>query len=360
MKFKQVLKISLIATALFVCLSYSVVQAEKHTFTLHKELSAKANPSLRVQNTSGEIKIESYPENKIIIDAFKVVDADNSEAAEKIADKIEVIIEKHNSEVKINTRYPSKRSKNSWKEFFGFHGRGSVYVDYHILVPEKIGLNIFSTSGDVIISDISGDTKVNVTSGDLWIRRVKGELDLETTSGDVEISKIEGDVIVQGTSSDLEISNITGDLEITSTSGNTTAENVVGSVKIDNTSGDVFLKEIRGSIQTSSRSGDLKIDQIEGGLDLETSSGDAEVETEVFPQYEYYVNTSSGDIDFSLPEDSDARIKLETSSGSINSELPLTLHSISRNSFKGELGAGGPQICLATSSGDIELGERKR
>ena len=359
MMLKQILKIPLILTALFICLSYSVARAEKYTFTLHEELPTGANPSLSVQNTCGEVKIESHPENKIIIDAFKVVEADNSQKAKRIADEIEVIIKKHDSAVEIKTKYPSKRSKGFWKGIFGWDGRRSGYVDYHILVPEKIELNISSTSGDVIISDISGGVKVDATSGDLWIKRVKGDLDLETTSGDVEIFKIEGNVAVQKTSSDLEILDITGDVDINSTSGNTSAEDVTGLVKIDQTSGDVSLKGIKGNIQASTSSGDLIIDQIEGGLELETSSGDIEVKTKIFPQYEYYVKTSSGYIDFSLPQNSDAQIKLKTSSGSINSELPLTLHDISRNSLKGELGAGGPEVYLVTSSGDIELNKDK-
>ena len=357
---KQILKIPLILIALFICLSYPVASAEKYTFTLHEELPTGANPSLSVQNTCGEIRIESHPENKIIINAFKVVEADNSEKAKRIADQIEVIIKKYDSEVEIKTKYPSKRSKGFWKGIFGWDGRRPGYVDYHILVPEKIELNVFSTSGDVIISDISGDVEVNATSGDLWIKRIKGNLNLETTSGDVEIFKIEGDVIVQGTSSDLEIFHITGDVDINSTSGNTSAENVTGLVKIDQTSGDVSLMGIKGNIQASTSSGDLIIDQVEGGLGLETTSGDIEVNTKIFPQHEYYVETSSGDIDFSLPENSDAQIKLKTSSGNIKSELPLRLYTISRNSFKGELGAGGPEVYLVTSSGDIELKKDKR
>ncbi len=72
------------------------------------------------------------------------------------------------------------------------------------------------------------------------------------------------------------------------------------------------------------------------------------------------MRTSSGYIDFSLPKNSDAQIKIKTSSGDINSELPLTLRAISDNLLKGELGAGGPQIHLVASSGDIELREYKR
>jgi len=360
MKFNQSLKIPLLLTALFICFCYQVAGAERHTFTLHKELPTEANPSLKVQNTSGEIRIESHPENKIIIDAFKVVEADNSKKAERIADEIEVIIKKYDSGVEIKTKYASKRSKGFWKRLFSSHWHRSAYVDYHILVPEKIELDISNTSGDVIVSNISGDIEINATSGDLSIKRITGELNLETTSGDVEIFSIQGDIIVEGTSSDLEIFNIIGDADISSTSGNTTAENITGSVKIDKTSGDIYLKMIKENIQASSSSGDLIIEQLEGGLDLETSSGDVEVKTEIFPQYEYYVKTSSGYIDFSLPENSDAQIKLKTSSGNINSELPLTLHTICRNSLKGELGTGGPEIHLVTSSGDIELREYKR
>ncbi len=360
MKPRSILRILLISTTLLICLSYSAAPAERYTFTLHKEVPTGANPCLKVRNTSGEIKIESHPGNKIIIEAFKVVKADNCEKAKRMADEIEVIIQNRDSEIEIKTRYPSRRSGGLMRRLFSSGGSMSMRVDYHILVPQEIDLNILSTSGDVRISNISGRVEVNATSGDLWVKRIKGNLHLESTSGDMEIFKVEGDLVVRGTSSDLEMSAITGDVEISSTSGNTSVEEIAGSVRIGKTSGDVYLDRIRGNIQVSSSSGDLIIDQVEGGLDLETSSGDIEVKTEILPQYEYHAETSSGSIDFRLPEDSDAQITLKTSSGSINSGLPLVLSTISRNSFKGELGSGGPEIHLVTSSGDVELREYKR
>jgi DUF4097 and DUF4098 domain-containing protein YvlB len=360
MKPGSILRIFLISIALSICLSYSAAPAERYTFPFHKELRTGGNPSLRVRNTSGEIKIESHPENKVIIDAFKVVKADNHEKAKRMADEIEVIIENRDSQIEIKTRYPSRRSRGLMRRLFSSGGSISMRVDYHILVPQEIDLNILGTSGDVSISDISGEVEVNVTSGDLSARRIEGDIDLESTSGDMEIFNVEGDITVRATSSDLEMSAITGNVQISSTSGNTSVEEIAGSVRIDKTSGDVYLDRIRGNIQVSSSSGDLIVDQVEGGLDLETSSGDIEVETEIWPEYEYHAETSSGSIDLTLPEDSDAQVALRTSSGSIKSELPLVLSTISRNSFRGELGSGGPEIHLVTSSGEIKLREYKR
>jgi DUF4097 and DUF4098 domain-containing protein YvlB len=329
MRFGQIPKIPLILAALLMCLCDSAVLAERHTFALHK-------------------------------DASKVVEADDFEKAKRIAEDVEVDIKDCDSEIEIKTRYPSRKSRRFLKRFFSPGRNVTVCVDYHILVPEEIELNIHSTSGDVIISDISGGVEVSATAGDLSMKRMRGNLDLETTSGDVEVFDVRGDVAIRGTSSDMELSNIKGDVKISSTSGETSVADLTGSVRIDKTSGDIHLEMIRGDIQASSSSGDLMIDQIEGGLDLETSSGDIEVKTKVLGRCEYYAETSSGSVDFSLPENSDAQVTLKTSSGDINSELPLTPHSISRNLLEGELGSGGPEIHLVTSSGDIELREYKR
>jgi DUF4097 and DUF4098 domain-containing protein YvlB len=359
-KLGRILEIPLVLTALFICLSDSAVLAERHTFTFHKELRTGANPTLGVRNTSGEIRIESHPDDKVIIDAFKVVEADDFERAKRIAEEIEVNIRDYDSQIEIKTRHPSRKSRRFFKRFFSPGRNVMVYVDYHILVPEEIELEVHSTSGDVIISDISGGVEVRATSGDLSMKKMRGNLDLETTSGDAEVFDVEGDVAIRGTSSDLEMSDIKGDVEISSTSGETSVEDLTGSVRINKTSGDIYLEMMKGDIQASSSSGDLMIDQIEGGLDLETSSGDIEVKTRILPRCEYHVETSSGSVGFSLPENSDARLTLKTSSGDINTELPLTLHRISRNLLEGELGSGGPEIHLVTSSGDIELREYKR
>lgn len=360
MKVRQILKILLILIPLYIFVFYPTAQAEKYTFTLHKEFPSETNPSLKVENTSGEIKIESHPENKIIIDAFKVVEADNFGEAEKLADQIEIIIEKHQEELDIKTQYPSLKSRSFWDRVFSFDWKSSGYVDYRIMVPEKIRLDVSSISGEVKISNITGEVEASSTSGDLSIKRINGALNLETTSGDVEVSMIEGDVTVSGTSSDLKMFDIKGNVDISSTSGNVSAEGVVGSIQIDNTSGDLFLKRIEGNIEATTVSGSMVIEQIEGGLHLESSSGDMEVTTKILPPYEYHGETSSGYIHFLLPKDCNAELKLETTSGDLDCKLPLTLSTVSRNLLKGKLGTGGPSLNLITTSGDIELREYKR
>lgn len=360
MKVRQILKILLIFIPLSMFVFHLTTQAEKYTFPLHKEFPSETNPSLKVENISGEIKIESHPENKIIIDAFKVVEADNSDEAEKLAAQIEIVIEKHEEELEIKTQYPSLKSRSFWDRVFSFDWKSSGYVDYRIMVPEKVRLDVSSISGEVKISNIAGEVEASSTSGDLWIKRITGALNLETTSGDVEVSMIEGDITVSGTSSDLEMFDIKGDVDISSTSGNVSAEGVVGSVQIDNTSGGLFLKRIGGNIEATTVSGSMVVEQIEGGLHLESSSGDIEVKTKILPRYEYFVETTSGSIRFLLPDDSDTEVKLETSSGSIGCKLPLTISTVSRNLLKGKLGQGGPSLKLITTSGDIELREYKR
>jgi len=360
MKITQILKILGILILLCISILCSTTQAEKYTFTLHKEFPTGANPSLKIANISGEIKIESHPENKIIIDASKVVEADDSKEAEKLADRIKVKIEKYNEEVEIKTEYTPLKSRDFWERVFSFGWNSSGYVDYRILVPEKIKLDVSSTSGEVKISNISGEVEVNSTSGDLWMKRIVGTLNLETTSGNVEVSAIEGGVGISGTSSDLEMFDVKGDVDISSTSGNISAEGVAGSIQIDNTSGDLSLKGIEGNIEATTISGSMVIEQKEGGLHLESTSCDIEVKTKILPQYEYFVETTSGHIRFLLPENSNAEIKLETSSGNIDCKLPLMVTTVSRNLLKGELGEGGPPINLITTSGDIELREHER
>jgi DUF4097 and DUF4098 domain-containing protein YvlB len=357
MKTKQFLKILLILVPLWIFVFGTITRAEKYSFPLHKEFPAGANPSLKIANVSGEIKIESHPEDKIVIVASKVVEADNSKEAEKLADRIKIKIEKYTEKVEIKTEYTPLKSGSFWDKVFGFDGRSSCYVNYHVLVPEKIKLHVSSTSGEIKISNISGPAEASSTSGDVWMKGTRGSLNVETTSGNVDISMIEGDVTVSGTSSDLKIFDVRGNVNISSTSGNVSAESVVGSVWIDNASGDLFLKRIGGNINATTVSGSMVIEQIEGGLHLESSSGDMEVTTKILPPYEYYGETSSGDIHFSLPKDSNAEVKLETTSGELDCRLPLNLSTVSRNLLKGNLGTGGPSLNLITTSGNIKLRE---
>jgi DUF4097 and DUF4098 domain-containing protein YvlB len=301
--------------------------AKKFTFDLHREMPVGKNPTLFLSNISGKVIIKSHPQEKITIDALKVVKTHDLEKAEELAEKIKIEIKKDGEEVSIRTEYPRSRLLRSF----------SAWVNYEISVPPATELNIKTTSADVEVEEIEQKIRISTVSGDLEAQTIRGIVDFSSVSGDVLLQDTQGDLFLEGTSSDLELRRINGN------------------VRIDCVSGDLELSGIEGDIEVSTSSGDIEVDQKQGELDLTTISGDVEVRTRISPEGEYNVATTSGDIIFYLPEDSDADLECETRSGSIHTRVALDVLSTSRDFLRGKLGSGGPRIDLSTTSGDIKV-----
>jgi len=344
-------KHSLVSILLFfaLCIIFHPISTEGKEFTIdfHREFDVVENPSLYVDNLSGEIRIKSHSKNKIIIKASKVVKAKNLERAEKVAEDTKIKTRKRDSEVIIRTQYPRFRLFQDEK----------VKVYYHILVPEKTKLDLKTTSANVDIEGIRENINVSTTSGDITIEEAFGEIVTSCTSGDVIFWDISGKIRIKGTSSDIELSKIEGDLRIECTSGDVEIDNLEGEAEISVTSGDITLQEIDGNIEATSASGDVDILQKKGSLDLESISGTIKAKTKVTEDHRYSLETLSGDVYLYIQKDADAKVKLETSSGTIHSKVSLTLDSFSRKLLVGEMGNGESEINIFTTSGDITIKE---
>lgn len=318
---------SLLTLLLLSLVLSSLTVAREFTFELHREIPVGEAPALYLSNISGKIIIRSHAQEKITLNALKVIKTSNLEKAQELAEKIKIEIEVDGEKINIRTEYPRS----------GFLRGFSAWVNYEISVPPKTQLNIKTTSADAEIEGVEQKIRVNTVSGDLQAEMIKGNINFTSVSGDLFLQDIQGDLFLKGTSSDVE------------------SEGIKGDIRIDCVSGDIELCRINGDIDASTTSGDMDIEQDRGGLNLGTISGDIEVRTKISPESEYNIETTSGEIFFYLPEDSDAGLECESHSGSIKTRIPLKLLSTSRNYLDGELGSGGPRIHLSTVSGDIQV-----
>jgi len=341
------LLLKLIIFFIFIPVFSLAAPYEEYSFEFHHEFSVGENPFLSLENTSGKVVIGSHSQNKIVIDGSKMVKAKNLKKAEELTNQIQIKIKKNESQISVYTQYPK----------FSLFKRGSGYVVYHILVPEKTRLNIKTTSADVEVFSIREKTAISTTSGDIKAEKLLGDINILTSSGDIFLADVKGNLDLYGTSSDMEIKNIEGRVKIDATSGNIEVEKVTGKVDISQTSGDLSLFEIWGDIEASSSSGNVNIFQKQGGLDIKTISGDIEIKTQISPESEYSMESTSGDIGFEIPRASNGELKIETVSGDINSKIPMILHTASRRFLSGILGQDGSKISLTTISGDINLKE---
>lgn len=173
-----------------------------------------------------------------------------------------------------------------------------------LLVPRGVRLVVHGASGDVSITDVTGDVDVHVQSGDIHTRNLGGRAIIETLSGDINVQ------------------DGVGDLRVTTVSGDVTARRVRGTVDVNTTSGTIVLS------------------------------------TERTPRVQ--VEAMSGDITLSGSLHSDAQIQLVTHSGDVALRLPESVGGLMDiTTFNGEIASGGMTL-LPSAAGTVVRGDLAR
>lgn len=128
-------------------------------------------------------------------------------------------------------------------------------------------------------------------------------------------------------------------LDLRTFSAPITVSNVSGSVVVDGFSSRIDLMEVAGPKRVKTFSGEVRV-QANSWNDGDNMN----------------VNTFSGDVVLRLPATARGELIFESFSGRFNSDLPVTLSSSDKRSFRGSLnGGGGTDFRLNTFSGDVRI-----
>lgn len=189
-----------------------------------------------------------------------------------------------------------------------------------------------------------------------------GTLRLKTFSGRVNIRGTDGNQVVihavRRASAD-RLRDI--QIEVTQ-SGNTVEVNANHRVverRNDNvveTDFDIQVPQ-RTRLDVTSFSAPIEIDNVQGSHHLKTFSADIELGASAWNDSDGIdAETFSGDVRLRLPDNARGSIDFDSFSGRFDSDLPVTLRSSNRRSFRGELNGGGSaDYRVKTFSGSAQI-----
>lgn len=136
-----------------------------------------------------------------------------------------------------------------------------------VTVPEGTEIDFNSTSGGLVVSDISGEFYGNTASGNYELNNCRGRFDLNTASGDYLIEDCRGEFEINSASGNLNIRNVVVEdkSNFSSASGRVRARNVVidDVCNFGSASGDVDVELARSpkeDLNVGSASGDASLD----------------------------------------------------------------------------------------------------
>jgi hypothetical protein len=132
---------------------------------------------------------------------------------------------------------------------------GSAKLDFDVVVPDTIPLDVEDGSGDLTIDNV-GASEVTDGSGEITIRNVNGNLAVHNGSGDMRIENISGEVRISDGSGSIEVRGA-GSVDIGNDgSGSVEIRNVKRDVHIGNKgSGSVDVSDIGGNFRLGNKGG---------------------------------------------------------------------------------------------------------
>lgn len=277
--------------------------------------------TLDISNLAGTITITGGGGNDVTIDAIKRTRSRNEEQGRTRLRAIDIQVTESNNRVEVRTEYPRDE-------------RFAGAVDYTVALPQ---------SANVVANSVSGDVRVT---------NVRGELRVETVSGDVEangarrlslLRSVSGDVVA----TDCESSDI---------------------LTLRSVSGHQQFKELKArTVDANSVSGDIRFDTsaIERA-DVKSVSGDIEFNGQLSRNGRYEVSTHSGNIRLTVA-DAGFEVEARTFSGGFRSDYAVAFRSGDNSggrrprpnpTVRGTYGDGSAILDLRTFSGDIVIARR--
>lgn len=207
---------------------------------------------LAIDNPLGDVKIEGYDGDSILIDTRK------SAPDEEGLDRLRVsLVPNPDGSVRITTTADREKENKTMS-------RGSVRIDLIIRAPRNARVDAAVSSGRLEVTKMDAGGELDSGTGAIAVSNVQGNLSTHTISGSTKLSVVFGSVDAQSLSSDLDFDSINGDRLIASANRGRIAGRRVRAreVELTTTEGTIVLEaeaSLRGRIMVASLKGDLDV-----------------------------------------------------------------------------------------------------
>jgi hypothetical protein len=234
-------------------------------------------------------------------------------------------------------------------------------IDREVPVRDATSLSLRVTNGDVSVEGGDGDAVrlegTKWTRGDeclldrlrLRVERADGKLMIASNEG--EFSRPVGIDVDATIPDDLPVS------QVASTNGDVRLSDLAGDdLAVDTVNGDVDLESVDAAPDVETNNGDVRARELPDLRSIWTINGEIDVELEGVSD-DAVMRTTNGDVTARLGE-VDARIVARTRNGDVSVDgLDVTVDTSTKKRLEGTIGAGGPELRIETTNGDVTLRE---
>jgi hypothetical protein len=225
-------------------------------------------------------------------------------------------------------------------------------IDFQLEVPKNLTLQIVSYSGDLSVTDYTGDIIVMNQMGKISLERVRGNVHISGEDSQVAIRGVTGNAIVNVRSSSIDASDITGSFNGTSQFGDIQVSKIGGNVSAESQNGRVILNDISGDASVKTQIGDIQANGMKGALQLFAGNGNINIESEV--RNNWNVTATRGMISLKIPKDSNIQFSGDTNRGIVKGPTKTNADA-NDASVSEKMGAGTYSVKAHSDDGAITV-----
>src|SRR5262252_8519669 len=136
-------------------------------------------------------------------------------------------------------------------------GRAEYPIDFEVVVPAGIALELRDTSGIIRISRLNAPVEVHDGSGSLMISDVHGVVTVVKDSGDIQVERVSDVTRITSKTGQMRLHDLAR-LEVEESEGNLEVVNT-GPAHIHNKGGNLSVSNVKGALEVDDESGEIQV-----------------------------------------------------------------------------------------------------
>jgi len=227
-------------------------------------------------------------------------------------------------------------------------------ISFTLMVPSSITIDISTSGGNIIVSNLKGSSQKLVTSGgNVVINKLQGNILGKTSGGNMEISHSEGQIDLNTSGGNIKGEFCVGNLHLVTSGGNIVLNSLNGEINAITSGGNIDGSSINGNLKANTSGGNIVLNRISSSLDIGTSSGSIEVTVLSLVKFIKAENTG-GNILLNLPKQAGMNFNLRAEKIELSDESHFKgLHT--KGEWDGTWNGGGIPVSAITNSGTIRI-----
>ena len=337
---------------------------EQYDYPVSGTAAATGVKRIVFENPRGNIKVTGGDAQEVTVNGHKYIRAYNKTDADRTNGNTPLDLVPQGDQLLIRTNQDRAGDNQRVSDDLEVTVPRGVSVEAHggnngdYEVTDVTGtVDLASSRGDVRISKVGGDARVDVGRSNLVrVTDVKGKVDLQGRGSDVELENISGQVTINGAyDGNLEFKNLEKPLQFEGARNTQLhVQAITGQINMDR--GEFSGSGLVGPVKLVTNARDIKMQKFTQSLELETQHGDIELQPgSPLPTIE--ASSGFGNVVVILPDKAGFRMDGTADRGDAVNDYgaPLVQEHQGRSStIRGSVGSG-PAIHVTAHRGSIEV-----